>query len=242
MPADDKLARSAGLIYLIIMPATGLAYSADRLIGRDEAAVTLADIEANRTLLEMANLSGAAGFVGFLVLGLLLYRLFNPVSKGAATFMLAFIAASVPLSLIAVARRMDVVSLLDAGQGMPALEGDQLAFQVMAALSSAENLFLTSMIFWGLWLIPLGWLVFRSGFMPRMLGILLMLGSFYYVLLFAGSVLNPGYEESLFGRIIAFASGIPSLIGELGTCLWLLIKGVQVHKPAESKVTSASTL
>ena len=108
------------------------------------------------------------------------------------------------------ARRIDVLSLLDGAERGHALGGDQLQVQVMLALHSSNNLMLGSIIFWGLWIIPLGWLVIRSGFVPRVLGILLIVGSVFYVLTFVGTVFDTSYENSLFARIVGIVSGIPA--------------------------------
>jgi hypothetical protein len=103
--SNNRLARLAGLLYLILLPTSGLWYGSGRSLMAGGAAAALAQIQASRTLFEITIVVGAIGFVDFLVLGLVLYRLFSPVSHSAASLMLGFIAASVPLSLAAVARR-----------------------------------------------------------------------------------------------------------------------------------------
>ena len=232
MTSNDKLARLAGLLYLILWPTTGLWYGTGRSLMTGDAAATLAHIQASRTLFEVAILAGAAGFVDYLILGLVFYQLFAPVSRRAASLLLAFVAVSVPVSLAAVARQIDVLSLLDGAKDLPALGGDQLQVQVMLMLHGSNNLFLITNIFSGLWLIPLGWLMFRSGFAPRILYVLLMLGGLFYLLSFAGPVFDTHYESSLFARIMGIICGIPGVIGEGATGLWLLIRGSRQWKPA----------
>ena len=228
---SNKLARLAGLLYLILLPTTGLWYGTGRSLMAGDAAATLAKVQASRTLFEVAIVAGAAGYVDYLIMGLVFYQLFRFVSKRAASLLLAFVAASVPLSLAAVARQIDVLSLLD---GAPAFGSDQLQIQVIQALHSSNSLFLMTNIFSGLWLFPLGWLMFRSGFAPRILYIMLMLGGFFYVLGFAGPVFNADYENTFFGRIVGISCGIPGVIGELATCLWLLIRGARQWKSGAS--------
>jgi hypothetical protein len=242
LTSNDKLARLAGLLYVMLWPTTGLWYGTWRTLMAGDAAATLAHIQTSRTLFELAIVAGAAGFVVYLVLGIVLYRLFSSVSHSAASLLLAFVAASVPLSLAAVARQIDVVSLLDGGKGLPALSGGQLQVdlmqaQVMLALHSYDHLFLITTIFSGLWLIPLGWLMFRSGFAPRLLCVLLLLGCIFYVSSFVGTVFNRDYANTVLGRIIGISCGIPGLMGELGTALWLLIKGARQRKTAVVAVT-----
>jgi hypothetical protein len=242
MTSNDKLARLAGLLYVILLPTTGPAYYSGQLAVAGDAAATLAYLEANRTLFELAIFVGAVGFIDFLLLGLVLHRLFSPVGKTAASLMLAFIATSVPLSLAALARRIDVLSLLDGAESLPALGGDQLQAQVVLALHSSNNLMLTSIIFWGLWMIPLGWLVIRSGFVPRVLGILLIVGSVFYVLTFVGTVFDMTYANKLFARIVGIVSGIPGGICEMATALWLLIMGARQRNTAARPAAPASAV
>jgi len=232
MTSNNKLARLAGLLYLILLPTTGLWYGTARSLMAGDADATLAKVQASRKLFEVAIVAGAAGYVDYLIIGLVFYQLFSPVSKRAASLLLAFVAASVPLALAAVARQIDVLSLLDGAKDLPAVGGDPLQIhlmqaQVIQALHSSNNLFLMTNIFSGLWLIPLGWLMFRSGFAPRILYVMLMLGGVFYVLGFAGPVFNADYENTVFGRIVGISCGIPGVIGELGTGLWLLIRGAR---------------
>jgi hypothetical protein len=228
--SNDKLARLAGLLYLILLPTTGFWFMTASTLAAGDAAAAMTYFQTSRTSFELAIVAGAFGFVDFLLLGLVLYRLFSPTRPRAASLLLAFIAASVPLALAAVARHVDVLTLLDASGRLPALAGDQLQAQVMLAMHGANNLFLVTDIFWGLWLIPLGYLVFRSGFMPRALGVMLMLGSVFYVGIFMGTVFNPDYANTLVGRIVGITCGIPGIAGEAGTVLWLLIKGARERK------------
>jgi hypothetical protein len=184
-----------------------------------------ANLQDNRTFFQAAIVLGAIGFVDFLLLGLAAHKLFSAVSKNAANLMLGLVAVSVPISLAAIAHRMDVLLLLDGATGLPAVGSEQLQVQVMVALHSSNNLILVSAIFWGLWLIPLGWLVVHCGFMPRVIGYMLMLGALFYGMAFAGPVLDANYDDTLLSSIIGYATGIPSIAGEFATALWLLIMG-----------------
>jgi hypothetical protein len=219
-----RLARLAGLLYVISLPTTGFWYGFGSTLGAGDAAAIVANVQTHRDTLEVALLAGAVGAVNHLVLAVLLYRLFSPSGPTAAVLVLVFGAVSVPLSLAAMARQMELLALLDAGSVVgPA----QLQLQVMLAMRGYETLFLTSAIFWGAWLLPLGWLVLRCGFVPRVLGGLLWLGAPFYVLAFAGAIFDPGYAESLLGRSVGIASGIPDLVGEGGLALWLMIVGTR---------------
>jgi hypothetical protein len=120
MTSNDKLARFAGLLYLVLLPTTGLWYGTGRSLMAGDAAAMLAKVQASRSFFELAIVVGAAGYVDYLILGLVFYQLFSPVSKRAASLLLGFVAASVPLALSAVARQIDVLAVLDGAKGLPA--------------------------------------------------------------------------------------------------------------------------
>jgi hypothetical protein len=223
--SKKQVARITGLLYLILFPTSGVAYGISQLLMKSGAAGALAWIQSNPTLFKVAIILGAVGYIDYLLLGLAFYKLLHPVGKVAAATMLALVAVSVPIALAAIAHWLDVLSLLSSADG---LAPETLRAQVLLAVHGYNNLFQVSAIFWGLWLIPLGWLVMRSGFLPRAIGVMLMLGSALYVMAFIGPVFSSNYPASLVARIVGIVSGIPGLLGgELAICLWLLIVGVR---------------
>ncbi len=93
----------------------------------------------------------------------------------------------------------------------------------MLYLNQYDNGILITTVFWGLWLLPFGYLVYKSGFFPKILGILLMLGCFGYLINYFGNTLSNNY-----GTIgISPYLGLLPAIGEIGTCLWLLFVGAK---------------
>jgi len=232
---NDRLARLAGALYLLTIPTTGAWYGISQsVLGGD--AVTLASLEASRGMLEIAILLGAIGHVNHLVLVVVLHRLLSAFGKLAANLMLVFLAASVPLSFAALAREMDLLALLDAGPALAALGGDQVRAQVALITDAYTSLFNTQAVFWGLWLLPLGWLLLRSRLVPRVLAVLVLFGGPFYVMSFIGPVLDPAYASSLLGRIVGYAFGFPEVIGEVGTALWLAIKGARGARTSAAPV------
>jgi uncharacterized protein DUF4386 len=220
-----RLARLTGLLYLILFPTSGVAFGISQLLMERGAAGAFAWIQTNPALFKLAIVLGAVGYIDYLLLALAFYKLLHSVGKVAAATMLAFVAVSVPVSLAAIAHWLDVLSLLESADS---LNAETLRTQVLLAVHGYNNLFQVSVIFWGLWLIPLGWLVMRSGFLPRVIGMMLMLGSVMYVMGFIGPVFSSSYPATLVARIVGIASGIPGLLGgELAICLWLLIVGVR---------------
>ena len=138
--------------------------------------------------------------------------------------MLGFAVASVPLSFINISQHMAVAQLatneISASGNVVAAVADHLAAYDRGAKLVG--------IFWGLWLAPLGWLIVKSGTIPRILGVFLILGCVGYVAHFFLSFFLPGYRSTPLAEYIH----TPSAIGELGTCLWLLIMGAKDKRPA----------
>jgi hypothetical protein len=212
-------ARTAGLLYLIVV-LTGifsLGYVPSQVAGGDPGR-TLSSIAANETLFRLGIAAGLTCYVAFLVLPLALYRLLGHVDRAAAVMMVAFAAASVPISMVNTIHRLEILTLIRGVDYPGAFTPGQLNGRVLLALDQYRNGLLVSEIFWGLWLLPLGYLVFTSRMLPRMLGVLLMVGCFGYLATSFGAVLGrsmPGYVT------------LPAALGEIGTCLWLLIMGAR---------------
>jgi hypothetical protein len=227
---SHKLARLAGVLYLLTIPTTGAWYGISAtVLGADT--VTLASLEASRRMLEFAILLGAVGHVNHLVLVVVLRRLLRPFGKVAADLAFVFLVASVPLSFAAIARQLDMLALLDGGSAFTALSAEQSQTQLTLLIGSYESLFGTQAVFWGVWLLPLGWLLLRSGLVPRVLAVFVLLGGPFYVMSFVGPVVDSGFASSTAGQIFGFVTGVPELIGEFGTALWLTIRGAKSGRP-----------
>ena len=210
--------RIAGVLYLVVV-LTGmfcLAYVPSKLGG------TLAEASAHADLFR----TGIAAFmlmqVAFLLLPLALYRVLGDVDRRAATLMVALAAASVPIGLIALSHRMEALSLLDSTAAHATAAVDA-AFA--ASLQRYGHGLRIASLFWGLWLLPFGWLVLRSARIPRVLGVLLMLGGIGYVVKVFGGLM-PDFADSAFARYAT----LPAALGEIGSCLWLLAFGARAGR------------
>ncbi|HEX7808864.1 MAG TPA: DUF4386 domain-containing protein [Thermoanaerobaculia bacterium] len=222
-----KVARIAGLLYLIVV-ITGIfsiAYVPSRLIVPGDAAATLHNITTSESLFRLGILAGYVCYTAFLILPFVLYKLLGNVRKDAAGFMVAFAVVSVPISFVNLLHKLDVIALLNRAE-LRALPVEQVRAEVMLSLAAYSSGLLVSKIFWGLWLLPFGYLVYKSGFLPRILGVFLMAGCIGYLIGFVGGVLFPGYNETAFAGYVS----LPATIGEIGTCLWLLIVGIRVQR------------
>ena len=222
MDSNDKTARVAGLLYLVTV-VTGLfslLYVPSHINVHGDAAATVNNIVASESLFRLGIAVGSIGYIAFLLLPLALYKLLSPVNRSIAVLMVAFAVACIPIDFVAIANQLDILSLLNRNKYQQVFTSDQLHARVMSLLDAYRNRILVSEIFWGLWLLPLGYLVFKSGFLPKVLGIVLMLGCFSYLISFFGETLYPS------DNIPSFVMW-PAAFGEIGLCLWLLIAGAR---------------
>jgi hypothetical protein len=216
-------ARIAGLSYLVVAltGAFNLLIVPAEIIGAD-AATTFANAQAQTQLFRLGIASGIVCQVFFVITPVLLYALLAPLGRIAALLMLGFALVSVPISFANIAEHMAILDLATRGDSANALAA--IAQHTDAYGRGARLVG----IFWGLWLAPLGWLIAKSGTIPRILGVFLILGCVGYVAHFFLSFFVDGYRDTVLAEYIH----TPSAIGELGTCLWLLIMGAKDKRPA----------
>ena len=227
MESNKRTARIAGVLYLIVVLAGifSLGYVPSQLHVTGDAAATVGNIVAHESLFRLGIVAGMICYVAFLLLPLVLYKLLSAYGKVPAALMVVFAVASVPISLMAVANKLDILSLLGDADYLQVFTQEQLQAQVMLSLESYRNGLQVAEIFWGLWLLPFGYLVYKSGILPKVLGVLLMLGCFGYLIGIIGALLFAGYAESTLVRFV----GIPASVGEIGICLWLLVMGAREY-------------
>ena len=225
MHSKQKTARIAGLLYLLVVLGgiASLAYVPGIIETGKGGAELVASIRMHETLFRWGIAAGLLCYTAFLLLPLVLYRLLAPFGQQAAVAMVALATASVPVAFSNLVHRMDVLSLLVDEPRLATLGAGQLQTEVLLALESYWNGIAVLTIFWGLWLLPFGWLMFRAQLIPRIFGLLLMAGCFGYVIAFFGRLLVPDFTQFAFARYIT----LPASLGEIGTCLWLLIMGVR---------------
>lgn len=218
----SNLARVAGLVYLVLIISGifGLVYMPATLIDWSNPATTVAQIKDQEMFFRLGVMADVICFVCFIFLPLVFYKLLAWVSREAAILMVVFALISIPLTLVNMVKLVDVLTLLSGHSYLAAINGAELHAQVMYLLVSFNNNTLIANIFWGAWLFPFGYLVMKSGILPWVLGVLLILGGLGYLAEFIMKFMFS--QES-----VPFWIGLPGTIGEFGICLWLLIMGVR---------------
>lgn len=229
MDSKKKIARIAGCCYLVVV-ITGvlnLGYIPSKLIVWDHPAETIERIRTATLLFKTGIFSAILCYIAFLILPFILYNLLHEINKTMAYVMVAFAVVSVPISLVNLNNKFAILTLI----GNPTLDAFQLQTQVMFYLDQYNSGIQLVSIFWGLWLFPFGYLVFRSAFLPKLLGIFLMAGCFGYLVNVTGKFFFTGYHELGISGFVA----LPASIGEIGICLYLLIMGINTKKPHLNK-------
>jgi hypothetical protein len=221
MNTNHAIARAAGLFYLLASAASvfGLRYVPESIDVPGDPAKTLTNIMASESLFRLGIVVGLVGFALWLFVPFFLYKLLSPVDKNAAALMVAFGVASVPIVFVALSNRFNVLSLIDGAHYRTILSPEQLQTQVMLSIDAYNNAILIAFIFMGLWLFPYGYLVFKSGFLPKALGIFLMIACFSYLFGFLRQAHVIDFSVPLIGWAVP--------LGEFGTCLWLLVMGAR---------------
>jgi len=179
----NKKARIAGILYLllIICGFTYLVYVPSELIDLQNATKTIEKIRDSELLFRFGIVTAICSFLIFIMLPLALYNLLKNVNKVSAKFMVLFALISVPISFVNILNKFSVLTLINKSEFEQKLGQTEFQTQVMLYLENYNNGVQLSQIFWGLWLLPFGYLVYKSGFLPKILGIFLMAGCFGYI-------------------------------------------------------------
>jgi hypothetical protein len=206
-----------------------LIYIPNTLIVSGNAAATANNIAAHETLFRWGIVSYLIASVLFLFVTLALYRLLEAVDRGLAILMV-ILGGLIPTTIFVINTVTDTGALLFArgADFLSAYDKPQRDGSAMLFLNLHHQLDLANAIFWGLWLIPFGLLVYRSRFLPRFLGVWLMIGCVGWLAFSITGLLAPGQEDKV------FTFGQPFMLGEVATMLWLVIMGAKEQRsPAE---------
>lgn len=223
MTSRKKAARTAGWIYLAVAVTGGFSMLyVPSLIVAGDAAATLRNLAASEGLFRLGLVCGLACQALFVFLGLVLYRLLADVHRARARLMVGLVITGAAVAFLNMLNQVPALVVIS---GAPYLEAFDLAQRQALALFflglHAEGIVLAK-VFFGLWLVPLGLLVARSGFLPRALGWLLVVGGAGYVVDVLVHFLAPGIAPAVTPLATA-----PSGLAEIGLTLWLLIKGAK---------------
>ena len=227
MNTINKNARIAGLIYFIYFITHIISdVLRDGLIVSGDAAATTSKILAHEGLFTITAVGDLVAAALFALSAWALYVLLKPVNKNLALLFLLLNLGGVAIQCSSDVFLFASPLLMNGSGYLKVFQADQLQALAMFFLDLHEKGFLISQLFYGAWLFPLGYLVFKSGFLPKILGIVLMVHCFTWLSTFFQSLLFPGFVA------ITYVSWPLGFIAEVGLTLWLLIMGAKEQKPA----------
>jgi len=218
-----KIARIAGILYLAVAflaPLGDMVFRADLIVPGDVAA-TASNIMAYEWQYRLGFVSDLITQTVQVFLVLFLFKLLKPVNKNVALLMLVLGLVAVPISMLNELNTIAPMLLLSGADYLTAFTADQLQALVPLFLDLRLQGVSILYIFWGLWLFPMGYLIFKSGYIPKILGVLMIIAGLGYLIEFVLFFLFPQLDASI--KMFTFW-------GEILFPLWLLIKGVNVEQ------------
>lgn len=227
--------RFAGLLYVLVsIPGVfALIYVPNKLIAHGNATATANNIAASETLFRLGIAAQLISQILFMWVALALYDLLKGVNRRHAAVMLTLIVVSIPIALLNELNAIAALILVRGADFLSIFDKAQRDALAMLFLNLHSHGFGITGIFWGLWLVPLGLLVYRSGFLPRVLGVLLMANCFSYVVNSFTYLILPQYAATV-GRWM-----MPLGFGELLFMFWLLIMGAKPKQLAGAEAATA---
>jgi len=221
--------RVVGVWYLLLVLAgpLSLIYIPNKLFVHGDAAATAANIAAHSLLFRIGMASDLLGGLLLIFLVLAFYRLFKGVDQHLAV-LLVITGGIMPALLNFVSVVHDAGALM-AAQGadfLSVFDQPQRNALVMLFLRLHHYQITAAEILWGVWLVPMGLLSYKSGFVPRVIGVWLLINGAAYVALSLSGFFWPDAQDKL------FLYSQPALFGEMAIMLWLLIKGARPPEPA----------
>ena len=235
-----KTARLAGLLYLLLALAAvyGFFYVSPKIMVSGDLNATARNMVTHESLFRSSIASDLIANILFVAVVLLLFRLFRQVNEFQARLMVGLVMAAIPIAIFDSALKITALSIFkgDVFNSFPPQQMQQLA-STFLKIGNYSGQIIT--MFWGLWLLPLGLLVYRSVFIPRILGILLMINGAGYMISSCTFILFPDYVTTVSKFVFP-----TYFVGELPLIFWLLVVGVRDHLSitvvAETDMQSAS--
>jgi len=220
-----KTARMAGLFYLIFILTTVLAaYVRSNIIVSGDAMATANNIVSSQGLFRVGFVTELVSAVFFVLTAWALYVLLKPVNKNLALLFLLLNLGGVAVECLNALNLFTALQFLSGANYLSVFQTGQLQAMAMSSLDLYTNGFLIAQIFFSAWLLPLGYLVYKSRFLPKFLGLLLILDFFGNMSWFLQGFLLPDY------KILAYPGNAISFIAEIALTAWLLIMAVKEQK------------
>ncbi|NLR91384.1 DUF4386 domain-containing protein [Flammeovirga agarivorans] len=215
-----RRSRITGIFYLlVILFGSSSEYIRSIVIVEGNVSQTVANILSSELVFRLGVLSDFVMIVCYILLAVVLHSIFTKYNRTLSLLFLLFTLASSVLLCVSTFYQFSAILLLT--NEFLAWSQLDLHTHVMFSLTKHLYMYLTAQIFFGLWLLPLGYLVWKSRKFPSIIGILLMLSCFGHLIEFLIYFINPEYKS------LSYPGLMVAMIGEFSFCLWLLIKGIK---------------
>ena len=223
MNTTKKTARLAGLLYFILALTAiyGSMYVPNQIMVRGDTAATMNNILSHEFLYRTGIFSNLISITLFVFLVYTLYRLLKHSNENQAKLMTGLVLVGIPVAFLFGVFKIVALNIIK-GNLLQSFQPEQLNDLAMVFIKTGSYGSQIITLYWGLWLIPLGLLVYKSGFIPRLLGILLVINGIGYVINCCTALLFPDYLAIVYKYIF-----VTYFIGEIPLILWLLIVGVK---------------
>lgn len=230
MISNKNLARIAGLCYLIVIAAGLFAevFVRQALTVSGDAMATAQNIQTSEMLFRYGFVADLINFVIGLPSIIIIYILFKPINKNLTRLAIMFVVIQTAIIAINLIFQMAPLVLLSGNQYLNTFQPNQLATLSLISLNIQSLGYGIGLVFFGFYCLIIGYLIFKSAIVPRLLGILYAISGLGYLINSFIMFLSKNFANSLF-----FYIAIPIFIGELSLCLWLLIMGVKEDKKLE---------
>jgi hypothetical protein len=228
MTPTKRLARIAGGLYMLVGLFGGFAegFVEPKMYAAGNAAATAGNVVANAGLVRMGVVADLLDGAFFVFTALALYMLLQDVHKSAARAMLVFVGLAAAITCVSAVFEFEGLRIATGGVNAATLGVGGSHALVLLMLDAQHYGLLTAQIFFGLWLAPLGYLAYKSGWFPKALGVLLVAASGCYLVDMLSAFLVPGFDQKIRALIV-----VPCAIAEIWMVFYLLVVGVKTVEP-----------
>src|SRR5947208_2863285 len=235
MNSPKRLARIAGVLYLLVGIFGGFAegFVDPKMYVAGNAAATAGNVVANSGLVRMGVVAHLLDGTFFVFLAMTLYILLKHVHKSVARAMLVLVALATGIICLNAVFQFEGLRVATGAVNLAAFGTAGSHALVLLLLDTQHYGTLIAQVFFGLWLVPLGYLAYKSGLFPKWLGVVLVVGGACYLVDLLAAFLVPDFGQNIHTFVV-----IPSAIAEISMVLYLLVIGVKTVKPGERNLAA----
>jgi hypothetical protein len=237
MNPSKRLARVAGVLYLLvgIFGAFAEGFVEPKMYVAGNAAATAGNVVANSGLVRVGVVADLLDGTVFVLLAMTLYILLKHVHESVARAMLVLVALATAITCLNAVFEFEGLRVATDSSYAAAFGTAGSNALVLLLLDTQHYGLLIAQIFFGLWLVPLGYLAYKSGLFPKALGSMLILGGACYLVDMLAAFLVPDFGQKIHTFVV-----IPSAIAEISMVVYLLVVGVKAAKPTGERILAAA--